>query len=116
MGRIHVIINAQTGERQEIPFSEQEELAADAAEAQQEPAVPSSITNFQARAILLIEGYLPTVEAYIATLEDPLAQAAWQYAGSVERGSALVEAVRLVLGLSEGEMDDLFIAGAAISV
>lgn len=81
-----------------------------------EPVVPASITNFQARAVLLLEGHLPAVEAYIETLENPLAKAAWEYAGSVERGSALVEAVRLELGLSESEMDGLFTAAAAISV
>ncbi len=78
------------------------------------PAVPAEVTNFQARAVLTSTGQLAAVEAYIAGLADPVATAAWEYAGVIARDSPLVAGAQAALALDDAAMDDLFIAAAAI--
>lgn len=79
-------------------------------------AVPVSVSRFRARAALYAAGYLEAVEVFMARPETPmLMRLAWQDAQEFERASATVAALAAVLGLSDGDVDELFTAAAAIT-
>lgn len=78
-----------------------------------ESNVPDVVSRFQARAALLQAGLLSVAETAIAS-GDPIQQLAWADAQEFRRASPTVAAIGAALGLSEGDIDDLFIAAAAI--
>lgn len=87
-----------------------------------EPPVPppdppiTSVTRFQALAVLAAGGYLPTIRTYIATLDQNNVQRlAWENAADWERTSPTLNALAAMLGLSDAQVDDLFIAAAQVS-
>jgi len=73
-----------------------------------------AVTRFQAKAAMLQAGLLSQVEALISEA-DPLTQLAWQEAG-FDRSSDLVASLGAQLGLSETEVDDLFIVAQGLSI
>lgn len=79
------------------------------------PVVPQSVTPYQARMALHNAGMLPAVEALMAHPEtDQAARLAWEYATVVERHSPFIAVLSPALGLSDQQIDNLFIAAAAI--
>lgn len=79
--------------------------------------VPDAVTMRQARLALLGAGVLSTVQAAIAALPSPQKEAAeieWEYAQEVQRNHGLVPAMAQALGMTESQIDDLFIAAAAL--
>lgn len=84
--------------------------------AQHEPApVPDEVTNFQARAALLGAGLFEMVNSAILALPmTDVAYQAWEYANTVTRHGALVNAMAQQLGLTSEQLDNLFRAAAAI--
>lgn len=80
------------------------------------PPIPQSVTRFQALAILAAGGYLDTVRTYIATLDQNNVQRlAWENAADWERTSPTLNALAQMLGLTDAQVDDLFIAAAQVS-
>lgn len=75
--------------------------------------IPQSISRFQARAALLAAGLLSDVEAAVAAA-DPFAQLAWAEAQEWRRDSPTLLALAHGIGLTDTEIDDLFIQAAAI--
>ena len=71
--------------------------------------VPTSITMRQARLALLQAGLLDNVEAAIS-IADKSIQIEWEYSNAVERNNAVVKQMALVLGLTDQQIDELFIA------
>lgn len=79
------------------------------------PSVPQEVTRFQARAALYQAGLLDEVEAMIvAPSTDRMLQLAWQDALTFKRDSAFVAGMAASLGLSDPQLDALFIAAAEI--
>ena len=79
--------------------------------------VPDEITMRQARLVLLGAGMLGAVESAIAALPEPVKSAAkieWEYSQVVKRKNGFVEKLAPVIGWSEKQIDDLFIAGAKL--
>jgi hypothetical protein len=79
--------------------------------------VPQSVTMRQARLALLGAGALSGVDAFINSLPSPQKEAArieWEYASTVERGSALVTALSTALSLDAAALDALFIGAGAL--
>jgi len=79
--------------------------------------VPQSVTMRQARLALLAAGLLPAVNAAIASMPEPdktAAQITWDYASSVDRGFGMVPQLAAALGMTETQIDDLFIAAAKL--
>lgn len=79
--------------------------------------VPSKVTMRQARLALLQEGLLDQVETLLASLEGPEGQAArieWDYSSEVHRTKPFVVMLGTQLGLTEEQMDDLFIKASNI--
>ena len=81
------------------------------------PSIPESVTMRQARLVLLGAGLLSTIDAAIAAMPTPQKEAAqieWEYAVDVRRDSLLVLNLAAALGLTDVQVDALFVAGAAL--
>lgn len=79
--------------------------------------VPQSVTMRQARLALHAAGLLSGVDAAIASLSEPAktaAQIEWEYASAVERNAGLVPAMAAALGMTDAQIDDLFITAATL--
>jgi hypothetical protein len=76
--------------------------------------VPAEIQMWQARTALLRAGLLFNVEQVVKASTDPEIKIAWEYAPNVVRRSAFVSALAGALGLTDEQIDDLFIEGAKI--
>jgi len=80
------------------------------------PPIPTTVTRFQALAVLAAGGYLDTVRTYIATLgEDNITRLAWENAADWERTSPTLNALATMLNLTSAEVDDLFVAASQVS-
>ena len=77
------------------------------------PVVPSSVTPRQVRLLLLSQGLLANVESIIAA-SDEATKITWAYASEFNRNDPLLEALATQLGLTSQQVDDFFIAAAAI--
>ena len=80
------------------------------------PPIPQSVTRFQALAVLAAGGYLDAVRTYINTLNpNNVKRLAWENAADWERSSPTLNALAQMLGLSDAQVDELFIAAAQVS-
>jgi hypothetical protein len=77
------------------------------------PPVPASITARQARLALLQADLLDQVDAAVAAA-DRAARLEWEYATTIDRGSALVEGLAASVPLTDAQLDALFTAAAAL--
>lgn len=78
---------------------------------------PHSVTMRQARLALLGVGLLDDVETAISAMSEPAKSAAlieWNVSNDLLRGNPLVAALGPALGLSDAQVDALFIAAAAL--
>lgn len=75
--------------------------------------VPKIITIRQARRALYEAGLLDTVDAYVEGLSVP-AQIDWSSSNEIERDHPLIEEARIALGMTNQEIDDLFILAASL--
>jgi hypothetical protein len=80
------------------------------------PPVPESVTAPQARVALLRAGLLPWVEAMVAQLGSNSELAIfWEYSVTYGRQHPMLLQMAAGLELSDGQVDDLFRAAAAIT-
>lgn len=88
------------------------DVAADVAEQRRKDSVPISVTMRQARLALLGAGLLASVDSAIAAMPSPQKEAAqieWEYSAEVHRNKALVQSLGPALGLTDAQIDTLFI-------
>lgn len=80
--------------------------------------VPHAVTMRQARLALLAAGLLDDVEAAIAAIPDPArrkaAQITWEFSSEVQRKNGLVSQLAPSLGMTEAQIDALFVAARAL--
>lgn len=79
--------------------------------------IPQIVSMRQARLALLGAGLLANVNAAVAGMTGAAGDAArieWEYAQEVRRDSALVASLVAGLGLTDTQLDALFVAGAAL--
>jgi hypothetical protein len=80
--------------------------------------VPSSVTMRQARLALLAAGLLDDVDTAIAAIPDAAQRQAatveWEYAATVDRGSAWTQTLAASLGLDADALDALFTNAATL--
>lgn len=91
-------------------------IAADT-EANRLASVPQSVTMRQARLALYAAGLLTSVDAAIAGMTEPdktTAQITWEFAATVERQFGMVPQLAAALGMTDTQIDDLFIAAASL--
>ncbi|WP_447915793.1 hypothetical protein [Delftia acidovorans] len=81
-------------------------------------SVPLTITRAQGKAALIQAGLWPQVLAFMAGIEDPndklLAEVALNDTVNWERSSPFLARVAAELGLTQQQLDELFIAAAAV--
>lgn len=78
--------------------------------------VPQRVTPFQAKLALSDAGLLDSVEALMTDPATPLrTRLAWQEALGFERRSDMITSMAALLGLSDAQLDALFIAAAQIT-
>jgi hypothetical protein len=81
------------------------------------PQVPQSVTMRQARLALLGAGLLASVNEAIAVMPGVNGEAArieWEYAQVVERNAGLVPAMAVALGMTEAQIDGLFLVAVTL--
>ena len=81
------------------------------------PSVPRSITMRQARRCLRLHGLLDAVQPAIDSLPEPDrtdAQIDWDYSATVERERGFVLVIAQALGISDEQLDALFIEAATL--
>ena len=81
------------------------------------PIVPGAVTMRQARLALLQWGMLALVNTNIASMtgvEGEAARIAWEFSGMVERNQPLVLSLGTTLGLTSGDLDQLFTLAATL--
>lgn len=80
--------------------------------------VPASITMRQAKLALLEAGLLDSVEAAISAMEESkrkrVTSIEWEYATLVERDWQTLKDVAALIGLTESQVDQLFIAASKL--
>jgi len=79
--------------------------------------IPTVISMRQARLALLARGKLDDVEAAINAQEEPLKSVVrieWDYATEVDRNWPTLIALAPALGLTEADLDALFVEGSAL--
>lgn len=79
-------------------------------------SVPAQVSPYQARIALLQAGLLSTVETLMSDPGTPAAaKIAWEYATVWERNSAFISTLGPSLNLTEGQIDDLFVAASQVT-
>jgi hypothetical protein len=80
------------------------------------PRIPRAVTRFQAKAALMAAGMLDKIDAAAATSDDPIFRLAWSEAGMFDRDSPMVKTIAAAFGMSEQELDQLFLEASKIAV
>lgn len=80
--------------------------------------IPTAITMRQARLILLQNSLLDNIGPAIAAITDLTmrrsAEIEWEFSNEVQRDNLLIAQLSAALGLSETDLDNLFIAGSKL--
>lgn len=80
--------------------------------------VPQSVTMRQGREILIDMGLLANVNAIIAAIPDPLQRAKaenyFNMSNTMERQNTWVKSIGAALGLTEAQLDEMFIEAAKL--
>lgn len=80
-------------------------------------SIPSFVTMRQARLALLQQGLLSQVQIAIDSLPSPQKEAAqieWDYSSEVHRNKPFVQLLSAALGLTEEQLDDLFVLASTL--
>ncbi len=88
------------------------EQEAEYLEAKRKALVPTMLTPRQARLALLTVGLLDEVETLLAN--DKAMQIWWEYSLDIQRNHEHIVTMAGALGLTETQLDDLFIEGAKL--
>lgn len=81
------------------------------------PAVPQAVTMRQGRLALLGAGLLTQVNDAIAAMtgvEGDAARIEWEFAATIDRDSDWVSNLSSALGLTDAQLDGLFVQAAAL--
>lgn len=79
------------------------------------PLVPQEVSRFQGRAALIQAGHMAAIQAFIDQPDtDIMVKEAWANVTVFRRQSPMMTTVATVLGLTEQDLDNLFIAAHAI--
>lgn len=90
------------------------ELTPQEIESMQREKVPFSITPTQGRIMLATMGILDQVNAMMEASEDPAMKIYWEYSLSWDRHSEYILSAANLLGMSEEDLNEFFIAASKI--
>ena len=92
----------------------QEQILAWTVEYEARAQVPNTVTPLQARRALRGAGLLSTVNAWVASQPDEDIKDAWEFASVIERYGPITTGAAAALGLTDAQLDDLFIIGGTL--
>lgn len=75
---------------------------------------PQQVTAYQARAALLAANLLDDVEAAVSVSPDRNLKLAWEHALHFERNHPMISGIAGALGLSDEQLDELFLNASQI--
>lgn len=81
--------------------------------------VPQSLSNWWAKAAIELAGLTAAVEAAMQSLDEPactVALSAWENGADLDRRGATVLALAAALGLTDAQVDTLFVTGGSLTV
>lgn len=78
------------------------------------PFVPEEVSPYQARVALLQAGLLSQVDTIVNASGNDALKIAWEYANAFYRHSAFISSLAPALGLTEEQVDQLFIAASQV--
>jgi hypothetical protein len=81
--------------------------------------VPFDVPTWRLRAILAINNLEQSVTDALDQLTDPqktIAKRAWDYGSKTERSSPTVDFIKVVLNLTDAQVDDIFVQAEAIQI
>lgn len=81
------------------------------------PYVPTVITMRQARLALLGAGLLSSIETAIESMPSPQKEEVrieWDYSTLVRRDNKSIQALAAAIGLSDAQLDDLFVSASSL--
>ena len=81
--------------------------------------VPQEIQLWRARTVLKLLGMEQVIEVALNSLDEPLKTGAlyiWQFGTTVERNSQTVMLLQTILGLTNSQVDDIFIQAENIEL
>jgi hypothetical protein len=87
-----------------------------AVEAARLASVPPSVSMAKARAVLITGGHMASITAALDAMtgiEGEVARSNWEFATTVDRDDPLTQSLATALGLTDLQMDALFIAAGA---
>ena len=105
--------DSETNSQQERPATPAEVAEIDERKLPQPEPVPQVMTARQAKLVLLAAGLLDDVDAAVAGA-DRATQIEWEYAQEVSRTWPSLVAMATALGMTDAQLDDLFIQGAKL--
>lgn len=114
VSRVHQIVDVSTNPPTiaNVPYTADEEAAADLA-----AAVLPDLLPYQFKAILVLSGQETALEAFfngLPTQQKVVAQAKLDYALSFQRHDPLLLAAQSALGLTDAQLDALWVQAAAL--
>lgn len=74
--------------------------------------VPREVEGYQAKLALLEAGLLGMVDQYITSSSDEELKIRWRYGSKLRRDSSYISAAAVALGLTDEQLDELFIRAA----
>jgi hypothetical protein len=83
------------------------------------PIIPQEVQLWRVRTILKLSGLESNIETALNGLDEPMKTGAlyvWNYGTTIERQSATVQLLQYVLGLTDTQVDDIFIQANAIQI
>lgn len=83
------------------------------------PIVPLELPAWRVKVVAHLQGLAPAIDAALANLPEPqrtVATLAWSEGNVVRRDSPMVEQLAAGLGLTDQQIDQLFLAAEALEV
>jgi hypothetical protein len=81
--------------------------------------IPQEVQLWRVRTILKLSGLESNIETALNGLDEPMKTGAlyvWNYGTTIERQSATVQLLQYILGLTDTQVDDIFIQANAIQI
>jgi hypothetical protein len=113
------IINCTTGAEEDVTEEWVGEAQAALAAAAALPVIPRKVSTWRLHVIAELNGLTAQIDTALAALPEPqktIATIGWNRSFETERAAPLVGALGAALGLTESELDDLFVEAAALPV
>ena len=83
------------------------------------PIIQQEVQLWRVRTILKLSGLESNIETALNGLDEPMKTGAlyiWNYGTTVERSSQTIQLLQMVLGLTDSQVDDIFIQANSIQL